>query len=482
MEVEAKASRATPVAVAAGGSAGDGAASAGRFSPFLLGGLTYSLVYQIDPRVLPIVLRDHGATNQQIAIIIGSLTLLINSIVEPIVGYRSDRARGRWGRRIPFIFWVTPIVSLLIAAVPFAPEFAVRALRVSWLARAASALPWPPVILAFAGFILLYKIFYNVVAALYLCLIADVVPPSHLGRFHATFRILGAVATFAGNYWLVGLAATHPRAVLAGLASLNLAGFWAVCALVREHPYPPLSEPPDRGPGGGAGRFVRAAAGFLRVAYRPAVYRWTYLTRVLIFGVNAAAAFVIFFGHEDLGLTYDRSGKVLALSSMGWLLLAHPVGRLLDRWGSVRALGHALWLGAVAYAASFFLIAGEPSFLAASLVTSTLFWFIWSGEIMLAQQIFHRDRMAQLTAANSIAKSVVIAFGLSPATGWLLDRLRGYSGVLPVPLVGVVRVGQYRFIFLMLAGMCLLAWVALGRVAWHWRRLGGPSAYRAPEA
>jgi Na+/melibiose symporter-like transporter len=468
-------------AAAAGGPDADRFAGVGRFSPFLLGGLTYSMVYQIDPRVLPIVLRDHGATNEQIAIIIGSLTLLINSVVEPIVGYRSDRARGRWGRRIPFIFWLTPMVSLLIAAVPFAPAFAVRALRFGWIARGAAAFPWPPVILGFAAFILLYKIFYNVVAAIYLCLIADVVPAGHLGRFHAQFRILGALATFVGNYWLIGLAATHPRTVFAGLAALNLVGFWAICALVREHAYPPVPDAPDRG-GGGLGRFLRAAADFLRVAYRHRVYCWTYLTRVLIFAVNAATAFVIFFGREDLGLTYDRSGKVLAYSSLGWLLLAYPVGRLLDRWGSVRALGYALGLGAVAYLGSFFLIAGEPSFIAASFATNTIFWFIWSGEIMLAQQIFHRDRMAQLTAANSIAKSAVIAFGLSPATGWLLDHLRGYTAVMGVPLLGEVRVGQYRFIFLILAGLCALAWLALGRVAVHWRRLGGPAAYRAPDA
>jgi Na+/melibiose symporter-like transporter len=475
--------RIRPALPAAAGDAGrvDQAPGTGGFSPFLLGGLTYSLVYQIDPRVLPIVLRDHGATNEQIAIIIGSLTLLINSIVEPIVGYRSDRARGRWGRRIPFIFWVTPVVSLLIVAVPFAPGFAERALRVGWMARAAAALPWPPVILAFAAFILLYKIFYNVVAAIYLCLIADVVPQSRLGRFHAQFRILGALATFAGNYWLVGLAATHPRAVFAGLALLNLVGFWAVCAWVREHDYPPLTDPPDQGGGGGVSRFLRAAGSFLRVAYRHPVYRWTYLTRVMIFGVNAATAFVIFFGREDLGLTYDRSGKLLAYSSLGWILLAYPVGRLLDRWGSVRALGRALALGTAAYAASFFLIVGARSFLVASLVTNTIFWFIWSAEIMLAQQIFHRDRMAQLTAANSIAKSVVIAFGLSPLTGWLLDHLRGHVGVISVPVVGLVRVGQYRFIFPLLAGMCAVAWLALGRVGFHWRRLGGPAAYRAPD-
>jgi len=449
------------------------------FSCFVIGGLTYSMVYQIDPRVLPIVLREHGATNQQIAIIIGSLTLLINSFTEPIVGYRSDRTRGRWGRRIPFIFWLTPVVSLFILAVPYSPEFTQWAMRIGWLARAAAILPWTPVILTFTALILLYKVFYNLVAAVYLGLIPDVVPASHLGRFHTIFRVLGALSTFAGYYWLVGLASSNPKSVFASFAVLNLVGFWAICWLVKEGTYPAPEEPAPAQAGPWK-RFLGASGDFLSEAFRHPVYRWTYMTRVLIFAANSAAAFVIFFGRDDLGMSFDRTGKLLALSSLGWIALAYPMCRLLDRWGSIRTLHHALWLGTFAYVASFFVIAGGESFFAASLATSTIFWIIWSAEIMLSQQIFNRNRMVRLGAANSIVKSVIIAFVTSPLVGWLLDIFRGFSRTVRVPGIGPVVFGQYRFIFLVLAAMYALALLSLYQVRAQWRRLGGPEAYRPP--
>ena len=446
---------------------------------FLVGGLTYSLVYQIDPRVLPIILRDRGATNKQIAIIIGSLTVVLNSVIESVVAYNSDRARGKWGRRIPYIFFATPIVSLLILSIPFAPELTDWALRVPALAWLFRLVPWAPVITAFAVLIVAYKIFYDVVANIYLCLIADVVPSTHLGRFNTLFRVIGAISTFVGNYWLVGLAVDHGKEVLLGVAVVNLVGFMTICLGVREGDYPPIQQAPSRTVGS-LPEFLAGVREFLFESFRHRIYVWTYITRVLIFAANAATPFVVFFAHDELRVSYDEAGKLIGISSLGWIVLAYPVGKMLDKFGSVRCLQATLLLGGGAYIASFFLISAQWSFLIASMVTNTLFWTRWSCEIMIAQELFDRTRMGQLGAANSIMKSVIIAFGTSPLTGAFLDRMGGYSGHLNVPLVGSLAVGGYRFIFLLLALIYFLAALALLRVRGEWIRLGGPSAYKAP--
>ena len=446
---------------------------------FLVGGLTYSLVYQIDPRVLPIILRDRGATNKQIAIIIGSLTVVLNSVIESVVAYNSDRSRGRWGRRIPYIFFATPVVSLLILAIPFAPELTAWTSRVPALAWLFTLVPWAPVITAFAVLIVAYKIFYDVVANIYLCLIADVVPASHLGRFNTLFRVIGAISTFVGNYWLVGLAVDHGKEVLLTVAIVNLVGFMTICFGVREGDYPPLRESPSR-PSGSFPEFAHGVRDFLWEGFRHRIYVWTYITRVLIFAANAAMPFIVFFAHDELHVTYDRAGKLIGISSLGWIVLAYPVGKLLDRFGSVRCLHVTLLIGGLAYVLSFFLISAEWSFLVASVVTNTLFWTVWSCEIMIAQELFDRTRMGQLGAANSIMKSVIIAFGTSPLTGAFLDRMGGYSGSISLPAMGSLAIGGYRFLFLLLALIYFLAALALYRVRGEWIRLGGPSAYRPP--
>ncbi|MES1168264.1 MAG: MFS transporter, partial [Oleiharenicola lentus] len=80
---------------------------------WLLGAdLVFKLIDVIEPRVLPVLLKFHGATDTQIGIIIGSFNAVLQLIIMPPLGYYSDRLRTRRGRRIPVLFWATPFVTL----------------------------------------------------------------------------------------------------------------------------------------------------------------------------------------------------------------------------------------------------------------------------------------------------------------------------------------------------------------------------------
>ena len=446
------------------------------FLCFVVGGFAYSMIYQIDPRVLPILLRQEGASMVQISIIIGSLTAVLNSVVESVGAYRSDRTRTKWGRRIPYIFWTTPIVTLFILSIPFSPALAAWAQHVPLLAGVFRHIPWAPMIVAFAILITCYKVVYNLTAAIYICLIADVVPSSHLGRFNTLFRVVGACSTFIGNYFLIGLTAKHGREVLFWMAGINLVGFLTICLCVKEGDYPPVEKAhaDDEAP------MLKGVGDFLKVGFSHSIYRWTYVTRVLIFAANATTPFILFFVQDELGIPYGRAGKLLGYSSLAWILIAYPVGRLSDRFGSVRSLQVTLSLGALGYFLSFFLIRGELSFLIVSFVNTTLFWATWSNETMLAQQIFDRRRMGQLGAANSIVKSLIIAFGTSPFVGAYLDRISGYSSTLHLPMGGDLPLGGLRFLFLILSFIYMIALLCILQVRKHWERLGGPHHYHPP--
>jgi MFS family permease len=98
---------------------------AGLFSLFfwlLAGDFVFSLMDTVEPRLLPLILKQHGASNEQIAVIVTSIAATVNSIVNPIVSYRSDRTQTRWGRRIPYLAVATPFLAIFLALTPFAPE------------------------------------------------------------------------------------------------------------------------------------------------------------------------------------------------------------------------------------------------------------------------------------------------------------------------------------------------------------------------
>jgi hypothetical protein len=88
--------------------------------------------------------------------------------------------------------------------------------------------------------------------------------------------------------------------------------------------------------------------------------------------------------------------------------------------------------------------------------------------------------MGQLSAANSIIQSIVIALLIGPATGWLLDALKGFEFTLDVPLVGPAVIGPYRFVYLMLIALSLVSLFATRMAKRHWDKLGGDENYAPP--
>ena len=80
----------------------------------LWGDFVYTLMENVMPSLLPMLLRDNGASNQAIAFIVSSIYMVVNAVANPIISYKSDRFRSRWGRRRPFILVTTPFVLLLL--------------------------------------------------------------------------------------------------------------------------------------------------------------------------------------------------------------------------------------------------------------------------------------------------------------------------------------------------------------------------------
>jgi hypothetical protein len=127
----------------------------------LLGDVVFMIVSQFQPAVLPIVLKKYGATDNHIAWILGTTVQLTQLVLNPVYSFKSDRTRTRWGRRIPYLFVVTPLVSLLLLLTPYAPEFAEWLAHQSWGAKIFAHLPFPPAIFMYGVMVFGFYVFYT---------------------------------------------------------------------------------------------------------------------------------------------------------------------------------------------------------------------------------------------------------------------------------------------------------------------------------
>jgi maltose/moltooligosaccharide transporter len=448
---------------------------------WLLGAeVVYTLIDMLEPMVLPVLLKGHGATDTQIGIIVGSFTAILQLIIMPPLGYWSDRLRTKWGRRIPVLFWATPFVTLFLAVTPFAPDIA------RWLAARGGigawleSLPVAPVILIFGALVFLYRVAQTITNTMFFGLLRDVVPDTHMGRFLALFRVFGAAGTAIITYWLIGHVETHNKPIFLGVALLNLVCFLALCRFVREGEYPPVEAVNPADAGRGASLLAKVKT-FCRESYAHPVYLWMYFIRVCLYGVQIGLLnFIIFFPQKELGMSLTDIGHVRTWPLFIWVAIAFPIGQLVDRKGATYVLHWGFGLITLGYLGTVFLVVGPVTYLISSLVTGVAFWIVMMAQLKLTQEVFHPQRYSQLAGANTIVQSLLIAVIVSPGAGWVLDALKGWHHTLALPGVGDVIIGPYRLVNLMIAALYGLGWFGLVRLRRHMQAHGAPGNYQAP--
>ncbi len=209
----------------------------------LLGDFCFQLSMVVFASVLPLKLKGLGASNSVIGLIVGSIPSAMNMIVLPVVSYRSDRHRGRLGRRIPYLLWPTPLIALFLAVVGFSDSLG------RWLYHFLTAsvhLSQATVLFWTIGLCVgLYQFFNSFVASVYYYLFNDVVPQELMGRFYGLFRVVSAGAAFIFNFCILGYAGVPAmqRWIFVGAGAMYLVAFGLMCWRVREGQYPP---PPER--------------------------------------------------------------------------------------------------------------------------------------------------------------------------------------------------------------------------------------------
>jgi MFS family permease len=427
------------------------------FCWLLWGDFAWSMKERSVSQVVQLLLRRFQASDTVAATLITSLPAAIGIVLGPIISYRSDRHRGRWGRRIPYLMLTTPIAAGAIILLAFCPAMG----RATHAALGASSPGENTLILLY--FALFWTIFeFGTVAAnaVFGGLINDVVPRPFLGRFFGLFRALSLIAGMVFNFWLLGKAEAHFEWVFIGVGLLYGVGFTMMCLKVKEGDYPP---PPPAPPQRGTAGFIAAARIFFRECFSNPYYGWVFVAWMLgqlaFIPVNS---FNVYFA-KSINMDMDTFGKYIALTYTISLVLSYPLGALADRFHPLRVAMAAMVLYAITsfWGGFFALTAGTFTFAYVSHGVISGMYFTTSAS--LQQRLFPHSRFAQFASAATMVTNITIMLA-APIVGRILDYTHHV----------------YRYTFLMGGIITICCLISFAIVHRGFMRLGGPKHYIAP--
>ncbi len=387
------------------------AALATLFGWLLWGDVVFCLM-EAMPGLLVMQLGDYEISNQAKAALLTTIFTICNILLNPVISYASDRHRGRWGRRRPFLLFTTPFVTLFLILIPWAPEIAAALMRHE-SARAVLALcPVAPLVLTFGILIACFQVFNMFTCTVYYYLVPDTVPEPLIGRFMGLFRVCGGVAALGFNWFLFGHAHAHMRLFFAVFGGLYGISFMLMCWKVREGGYPEIKE--DHGHWYSP---IRNYAGECFGSAR----NWVVF---LIYGTmgwgSAANIFFLYFYRDQIGLSETEYGRLGSIGLIISLVLAAPMGALVDRWGSYKSLIVGVIAVILCNLLCFVGIHGRLSAFVLVPMMSIPSGLLYIAVLKWMVDEYPRAQYGQWGSASAIVGAAGVAV-LSPLAGRLLD-------------------------------------------------------------
>ncbi|RYG69007.1 MFS transporter, partial [bacterium] len=380
----------------------------------------------------------------------------IGLIVGPIVSYRSDRLRSRWGRRIPFLLIPTPVAALSMIAIAFSPQL-------GGMLRAAVGGDMHPdtaTLVVFAVAWTIFEVAIIVSGSVLGGLINDVVPRGRLGRFYGLFRSISLLDGVIFNIFLISFAKTHFTLMFALIAIIFGVGFTLMCLKVREGEYPPPQANSDDPRAGG---FIGAARVYFRECFALPYYRWCFAAFTLgALSFLPVNSFSVYYA-EQLKMDTDLYGDLIGYSFIVSICTAYGIGWLVDRYHALQIGMVMMALYAISSIYGMTFIHDAPTFGVALVAHTILSGAYFTSTASLAAALLPRAKFAQFASAGGMVTSLT-TMAVGPSLGFVLDRTGS----------------NYRLTFV--AGLCLSA-AALAVMAIVYRQFmarGGPQGYVAP--
>ncbi|XHR26722.1 MAG: MFS transporter [Chthoniobacteraceae bacterium] len=435
----------------------------------LWGDFCYMLMETVTPSIMPLKFKVLGASNMEVGMILGTIPAIIYSVLNPIISFKSDRFRSRWGRRIPFIVFSLPFLVLCLIGLAFGDRMGF------WIHARVDAGTITPNSMAIwiIGVLMVAFIFFNTfVTSTFWYLFNDVVPDHLLARFMSWFRMISMLSTTLYNFCIFRFANTHSTEILIGAALLYLIGFGLMCLNIKEGEYPPPPAYVD-----GASGPLAAIKTYAKESLSIKHYWFQWLASFIGAVGGGVATFNLFFSMA-IGLSLEQIGYINGSTSLCVAVLVLGTGWLADRYHPLRVVIAGSVFGILlAIPATLIWLFWHPEprvafwvALAISLgLTAPLQASLAMADPPLLMRLFPRERYGQFCSTNAIWRSLggVIGGGLA---GLFLDFVGRWVG----------KDRAYFFIPLWSLLFAIPNLVFLFKLYQSWKKLGGDDAYIPP--
>ena len=440
------------------------------FAWLLWGDFCFTLFGSVVPSVLPLKLKALGASNTMMMFVMTTLPSILNMTMVPWISFKSDRYRSRWGRRLPFILWTMPFVTVSLILLGYSESIS-AALR-AWVPMLHAVAPNTLIIGTIAFFLIVFQFFNMFVNSLFWYLFNDVVPQQFLARFMGLFRIVGTAAGAIYQGFVFKFAESNMREIMVGGALLYFIGFGLMCLFVKEGEYPP---PPKDTPLKPRTPLTDVIT-YGRESFSTRFYWYFYLSGAIGRVCYSLSMFQIFFSKE-MGLTLDMIGKMSMVGGIAGLCATYFMAVLVDRWHPLRI---------VVYTSVFTALTGFGNWIWVFVTLPPELYF-WLGmgaallgvfgytlqdtaELPLMMRMMPKSRYGQLSSASSLVRSLALIIGGLVASSYM-DLLKWWCHGNDY---------AYRLMWtwtwpFQIANMFMM--VAIYR---EWKRLGGDANYRPP--
>lgn len=380
------------------------------FGWLLWGDFCFQMMEAITPSIIPLKLNHLDAPNWAIGLIITTLPAGMNMVVNPWVSYTSDRHRGPSGRRIPFILWTLPFLTVFLLLLGFSGQIGQAlhgVLPPSWGMSPAAA-----TIACIGVFMVGFQFFNMFVSSVFWYLFNDVVPHALLGRFLGLFRIVGGIQAMLYNFLIFKHAETHMTEIYIGVAILYAVGMGMMCLKVKEGVYPPPPPTVD-----GESGFVSQVKTYFIECYSQRYY-WNFFLCNTCWSIAYTMGVFTVFLQKSIGLDLAQIGFISGMVSGVNLLLTYPAGALGDRFHPLRVL---VW---VKITNLFFLPLGliwlffdfppDVTFkiaIAISVINIPFGVLTEAMMIPMYMRVLPRERYGQFCSANALLRSLGVICG-----------------------------------------------------------------------
>ncbi|MBE6366742.1 MAG: SLC45 family MFS transporter [Lentisphaerae bacterium] len=420
----------------------------------LWGDFCYTMMELLIPTLLPVVLRQHQASNTLIGLLVGSLPAALNFIINPIVSTSSDRTRTKWGRRRPYLLFATPFVVVFLILVGWSDVIGRWLYDLAWNDNGN---PATVIITLMAIFAVGFQTFNWFVQSVFFYIFADVVPKPLVGRFLALFRVVGTTAGIIFSKYILPLADQRQMVpwIFTGVALVYLFGFSSMCWRVKEGEYPPPEKITKVSVFGMVSKYARECFSipfFLCLFIGLAINTTSNACRVM---------FNLLFAKEELGLTIEQYGHITATASLLMLFAYVPLGWIVDKLHPLRVFICGGILIILTNVFGFFYCRDYNSFFIVSLMIAATYVLQSASSLPLAVRLYPREKYGQFSSANAMIGAITLI--VANAGGGVFIDYFGYRYIF-----------VWDFIFTVISVTLLLV------VYCMWKKYGGDKNYVPP--